>query len=227
MSDYLFAPQLQPSLPIRGQTSLYPVGRIFCVGRNYAAHAAEMGGEVDREAPFYFTKSAQHLAQSGATLPYPPGTSDLHHEVELVVAIGKVAFRVSVQDAASCVYGYAVGLDMTWRDLQGAAKDKRRPWDTGKDFEGSAVIGQLTPGPMPTHISLTVNGAERQATPLSDMVWDVPHLIGHLSTLYHLAPGDLIMTGTPAGVGPVQPGDVLVGSGPGLQSVRLTVGPPS
>lgn len=224
MANYQFIPPAQPSLPITAQSSLYPVARIFCVGRNYAAHAAEMGGEVDREAPFYFTKSTLHLAQSGATVPYAPGTSDLHHEVELVVAIGSPAFRVSVQDAAICVYGYAVGLDMTRRDLQGAAKDKRRPWDTGKDFEGSAVIGTITPGPMPTHISLTVNGVERQAAPLSDMVWDVPHLISHLSTLYHLAPGDLIMTGTPAGVGPVGPGDVLIGSAPGLDPVLLTIG---
>lgn len=222
----LFPPRPQPTLPISGQAELYPVSRIFCVGRNYAAHAAEMGGEVDREAPFYFTKSAHHLAPSGATVPYAPGTSDLHHEVELVVALGKAAFRVSVQQAPACVYGYAVGLDMTRRDLQGAAKDKRRPWDTGKDFEGSAIIGPVTPGPMPTHISLTVNAVERQSAPLTDMVWDVPHLIAHLSALYHLQPGDLIMTGTPAGVGPVHPGDVLVGSAPGLDPVHLTIGPP-
>ena len=225
MSDYLFASQLQPTLPVTGQANLYPVGRIFCVGRNYAAHAVEMGGEVDREAPFYFTKSAQHLTQSGATVPYAPGTHDLHHEVELVVAMGRPAFRVSTQEAATSVYGYAVGLDMTRRDLQGAAKDKRRPWDTGKDFEGSAVIGTITPGPMPDQISLKVNGVGRQAAFLSDMVWDVPSLISHLSMMYHLQPGDLIMTGTPAGVGPVQPGDVLLGEAPGLSPVSLTIGP--
>ena len=225
MSDDLFPPRPQPFLPIAGQTATYPVARIFCVGRNYAAHAAEMGGEVDREAPFYFTKSAHHLVASGSTTPYAPGTSDLHHEVELVVAIGKPAFRVAVQEAAACVYGYAVGLDMTRRDLQGAAKDQRRPWDTGKDFEGSAVIGPITCGPLPDQISLTVNGVKRQSAPLSDMVWDVPSLISHLSTLYHLHPGDIIMTGTPAGVGPVQPGDVLIGNVPGLDPVRLTIGP--
>jgi fumarylpyruvate hydrolase len=224
MTSYLFPAPPQPTLPITGQTALYPVTRIFCVGRNYAAHAAEMGGEVDREAPFYFTKSALHLLGSGAVLPYPPGTSDLHHEVELVVALGRPAFREPLDTALTAVFGFAVGLDMTRRDLQAQAKDKRRPWDTGKDFEGSAVIGPLSPGAMPDQISLTVNGVVRQRAPLTDMVWDVASLISHLSTLYHLAPGDLIMTGTPAGVGPVVPGDVLEGSGPGLSPVRLTIG---
>lgn len=226
MPDHLFAPRPQPTLPITGETALYPVSRVFCVGRNYAAHAAEMGGEVDREAPFYFTKSALHLAPSGSNLPYPPGTNDLHHEVELVVAVGKPAFRVPLDTALDCVFGYAVGLDMTRRDLQSAAKDKRRPWDTGKDFEGSAVIGPVSPGAMPDQISLTVKGVIRQQATLSDMVWDVASLIAHLSTLYHLGPGDLIMTGTPAGVGSVHPGDVLIGSAPGLQSVHLVIGPP-
>ena len=234
MPAHLFSPRPQPCLPVTGQTGqtgLYPVARIFCVGRNYAAHAAEMGGQVDREAPFYFTKSAHHLAASGATVPYAPGTSDLHYEVELVVAIGTPAFRVPVQGALAHVYGFAVGLDMTRRDLQGAAKQNRRPWDTGKDFEGSAVIGQITTGAittglMPTDISLTVNGVIRQAAPMADMVWTVAQLISHLSTLYHLQPGDLIMTGTPAGVGPVQPGDVLVGQATGLSPVHLTIGPP-
>ena len=222
---HLFPPRPQPVLPVTGDTGLYPVARIFCVGRNYAAHAAEMGGEVDREAPFYFTKSAHHLLQSGANLSYPPGTNDLHHEVELVVAIGASAFGVPTDRAMDCVFGYAVGLDMTRRDLQGAAKDKRRPWDTGKDFEGSAVIGPISRGPMPDQISLVVNGNQRQSAPLTDMVWDVASLISHLSTLYHLQPGDLIMTGTPAGVGPVVPGDVLLGAAPGLEPVTLTIGP--
>lgn len=221
---YLFPPRPQPGLPVAGETAHYPVARIFCVGRNYAAHAAEMGSEVDREAPFYFTKSAYHLGPSAATLPYPPGTNDLHHEVELVVAIGKPVFRVARDAALDCVLGYAVGLDMTRRDLQGVAKDKRRPWDTGKDFEGCAVIGPISRGPMPASINLTVNGIIKQHAPLTDMVWDVASLITHLSTLYHLEPGDLIMTGTPAGVGPVIPGDVLVGSAPGLLPVRLTIG---
>ena len=225
MTTYLFPNRPQPALPVTGETALYPVSRIFCVGRNYAAHAAEMGGEVDREAPFYFIKSAHHLVQSGAVLPYPPGTNDLHHEVELVVALGTSAFRVAQSAALDCVLGYAVGLDMTRRDLQGAAKDKKRPWDTGKDFEGSAVIGPISRTLMPVAISLTVNGTQRQSAPMTDMVWDVASLISHLSTLYHLEPGDLIMTGTPAGVAAVGPGDRLQGSAPGLSPVLLTIGP--
>ena len=226
MPNHHFPPHPQPSLPVTGDTGLYPVARIFCVGRNYAAHAAEMGGEVDRAAPFYFTKSAHHLLQSGGTLPYPPGTNDLHHEVELVVAIGAPVFQVPLDRALDCVFGYAIGLDMTRRDLQGAAKDKRRPWDTGKDFEGSAVIGAISRGAMPDQISLAVNGTQRQSAPMTDLVWDVASLISHLSTLYHLHPGDLIMTGTPAGVGAVVPGDVLDGAAPGLEPVRLVIGPP-
>jgi len=229
MNDYVFPPRQQPALSISGEAGLYPVARIFCVGRNYAAHAAEMGGAVDREKPFYFTKSAHALLQSGAVLPYPPGTQDLHHEVELVVALGAPAFRVSTEQALRVVFGYATGLDMTRRDLQGEAKDKRRPWDTGKDFEGSAVIGALTPAsdvpPVgPQAIRLTVNGAKRQEALLTDMVWDVAGIISHLSTLYHLDAGDIIMTGTPAGVGAVVPGDHLAGAIDGLAPVNLEIG---
>lgn len=231
MPRYLFAPEPVAALPIAGTDALYPVRRIFCVGRNYAAHAAEMGNEVDREAPFYFTKSPQGLAPSGATLPYPPGTADLHHEVELVVALGRAAFRVALADAIGAVWGYGVGLDMTRRDLQGAAKDKRRPWDIGKDFEGSAVIGALREHegralPGDAEIRLQVGGQPRQAAVLGDMVWSVPEIIAHLSTLYHLGPGDLIMTGTPAGVGAVVAGDRLAGSVDGLEPVALTIGAP-
>lgn len=230
MSDFIFPPRPQPALPVIGATALYPVGRIFCVGRNYAAHAAEMGGEVDREKPFYFTKSAHDLLVSGGVLPYPPGTQDLHHEVELVVALGGPAFRASAEEARAAVFGYATGLDMTRRDLQGEAKDKRRPWDTGKDFEGSAVIGPLTRmagiGVIgQQRISLSVNDVIRQDARLDDMVWDVAGIIGHLSTLYHLEAGDLIMTGTPAGVGGVTVGDRLTGSIDGLAPVHLTIGP--
>lgn len=223
----LFPLHPQPMLPVTGSDLTYPVSRIFCVGRNYAAHAAEMGGDVGGEmggeAPFYFTKSAVHLLASGSTLRYPPGTGDLHHEVELVVALGAPAFRVSPDAAMASVLGTAVGLDMTRRDLQGRAKDQRRPWDTAKDFEGSAVIGPITPGAMPAAIRLTVNGTLRQSAPLADMVWTVSSLIAHLSGLYHLGPGDLIMTGTPAGVGPVVPGDVLEGTADGLLPVHLTI----
>ncbi|MBI1416433.1 MAG: FAA hydrolase family protein [Limimaricola sp.] len=230
MSHYLFPPPPVASLPVTGEDALFPVARIFCVGRNYAAHAAEMGNEVDREAPFYFTKSPAALTRSGAVVPYAPGTADLHHEVELVVAIGAPAFRISAAAAPAVVWGYACGLDMTRRDLQGQAKDKRRPWDTGKDFEQSAVIAALTPArawgaPDARPIRLTVNGATRQEAPLSDMVWSVTEIIAHLSTLYHLGPGDLIMTGTPAGVGPVVAGDRLEGTVEGLAPVILTIGP--
>jgi len=194
-----------------------PIRRIFCVGRNYAAHAAEMGHTVDREAPFYFTKSAHAVLLSGQDMPYPPRTSDLHHEMELVVAIGTEAKDVAVEDAMAKVLGYGCGLDMTRRDLQSAAKDKRRPWDTGKDFDNAAILAPLALKETVAELSrlpitLTVNGEVRQSAVLSDMVWSVPELIADLSTLYTLMPGDLIMTGTPAGVGPVAKGDVLRGT---------------
>jgi fumarylpyruvate hydrolase len=215
-----------PTVPLGADT--YPVGRIFCVGRNYAAHAAEMGSEVDGEAPFYFTKSARHAVPSGTLLPFPPGTDDLHHEVELVVAIGAPLFRADRDEAAAAVMAHGCGLDMTRRDLQGAAKDKRRPWDTGKDFEGSAVLGALVRaeaplGPRP--IRLSVNGELRQDASTAEMIHDVPAILSDLSRFYRLGPGDLIMTGTPAGVGSVRPGDVLEGTVEGLPPVVLTLGP--
>lgn len=226
MTGFLFPPPDPAALPVTGG-GLYPVRRIFCVGRNYADHAREMGAEVDREAPFYFTKSPAHLAQSGATIPYPPGTRDFQHEVELVVALGG---PVTADRAMEAVFGYGVGLDMTRRDLQGAAKDKRRPWDTGKDFENCAVIARLSHAadfgaPDDQAITLTINGVIRQAARISDLVWSVGAIIAHLSTLYHLGPGDLIMTGTPAGVGPVAPGDRIEGRIDGLAPVLLTIAP--
>lgn len=231
MTSYLFDPAPVKTLPLRGTDALYPVRRIFCVGRNYAAHAAEMGGEVDREAPWYFTKSAEALCQSGATVPYPPGTSNYHHEMELVVALGGPAFRAGPDEAAAAVLGYACGLDMTRRDRQQDGKDHRRPWDLGKDVENGAVIGRLAPAAEvgaigPQRIHLSVNGAVRQDALLSDMVWSVTEIVAHLSGYYHLGPGDLIMTGTPAGVGPVVAGDAVEGGIDGLDPVRLTIGPP-
>ncbi|MCL7465056.1 fumarylacetoacetate hydrolase family protein [Phaeovulum sp. NW3] len=230
MHDLLFAPPAPRTVPVRGTRAAFPVHRIFCVGRNYADHAREMGAEVDREAPFYFLKAPHAVELSGAVQPYPPGTSDYQHEMELVVAIGAPAFRATPDQARAAVFGYAAGLDMTRRDLQAAAKDKRRPWDTGKDFEGAAVIAPITRAedfglPGARAITLRVNGAPRQAGHLSDMVWGIEDLICHLSTLYHLGPGDLIYTGTPAGVGAVQPGDVIEGVIEGLDPVRLTIGP--
>ncbi|MFT4700463.1 MAG: fumarylpyruvate hydrolase [Yoonia sp.] len=217
---YAFAPEPQKSLPIVGGETCFPVRRIFCVGRNYVAHAAEMGGEVDREAPWYFTKSPHSLAQSGVTVPYPQGTQNYHHEVEFVVALGPDA----------TVFGYACGLDMTRRDLQQIGKDNRRPWDLGKDVEDSAVIGDITLAAAfgavyDQSISLQVNEAIRQNGLLSDMVWSVPDLIAHLSVFYILGAGDVIMTGTPSGVGPVVPGDVITASVAGLSPVRLTIAP--
>lgn len=224
----LFELPSAPAVRVQGEEALFPVHRIFCVGRNYEAHAAEMGFKADREAPFYFTKSASAIVQSGATIPYPPGTQNYHYEMEFVVAIGAPAFRTEESEALNAVYGYACGLDMTRRDLQLAAREKGRPWDTGKDFEESAVIGQITKAAEfgaigDQRIALSVNGSVKQDQRLSDLVWSVPELIAHLSNFYHLQPGDLIYTGTPAGVGPVAAGDRLEGTIDGLVPVELAI----
>jgi fumarylpyruvate hydrolase len=225
--SHLFPIPPVPSVPVRGETALYPVRRIFCVGRNYAAHAAEMGVEVDREKPFYFTKSAHMLTPTGATTPYPPGTTNFHYEMELVVAIGAPAFRVAVGDAMAAVYGFACGLDMTRRDLQLSERAHQRPWDLGKDVENSAVIAPISRdfAPAGQRIWLSVNGAMKQDASLGELIWSVPEIIAHLSGFYHLAPGDLIYTGTPAGVGPVVPGDRIEGGIDGLDPLALTIGP--
>ena len=217
-----------PCVAITDGDRVFPVRRVFCVGRNYAAHAAEMGNEVDREAPFYFTKSAHAVIPSGSRIAYPPGTEDCHYEMEFVIAIGKDAFEVSEADALEAVFGYACGIDLTRRDLQGAAKAARRPWDLGKDFENSAITGAITPlaafGAVGEQaIWLNHDGARVQDATLSDMVWSVPEIIAHLSRFYHLAPGDLIYTGTPAGVGPVTAGSKMVGGIDGLTPVTLDI----
>jgi fumarylpyruvate hydrolase len=227
-TDLLFTVPPAPTVAVAGSTARYPVGRIFCVGRNYADHAKEMGVEVDREAPFYFLKQAGAIVESGATIPYPPGTSNYHYEMEFVVAIGAPAFEVPVETAMDAVFGYACGLDMTRRDLQLAARAKQRPWDLGKDFEQSAVITEIVPkaefGTVgPQRITLAVGGATKQDAHLSDLVWSVEELVSHLSRYYHLVPGDLIYTGTPAGVGPVVAGDVITGSIDGLPPIALTI----
>lgn len=227
MTELLFAAPEWPLVPVVGSDALYPVGRIFCVGRNYVEHAKEMGSEVDREAPFFFLKAAQAIVPSGATIPYPPGTRELHHEMELVVAIGASAFGIAAEDALAAVFGYAAGLDLTRRDLQGAAKAKQRPWDLGKNFENSAPIGPITPADRfavaDQGIRLSVNGSVRQDARLSELVWPIADLVSHLSRYYHLVPGDLIFTGTPAGVGPLLPGDDVVGEIDGLEPVTLTI----
>ena len=231
MTDQTLFPAPDPVIvPVAGHAAGFPVRRIFCVGRNYAAHAAEMGGEVDREAPFYFTKSAHALRLCDCIIPYPPGTQDCHYEMEFVVALGRAAFRVSAAEAMACVLGYACGIDLTRRDLQAAAKDRRRPWDLGKDFENAALIGPITPADAfgaigDQAIRLDHDGAVAQEARLRDMVWSVPEIIAHLSGFYHLAPGDLIYTGTPAGVGPVRPGSVLRGQIDGLDPITVTIMP--
>ena len=225
MSRYLFDP-LVPALPILGEDSLYPVRRVFCVGRNYAGHAREMGSDPTREAPFYFTKPAGALVPGGGDIPYPPGTANLHHEIELVVAVSKPIYKAGADEAAGAVFGHAVGLDMTRRDLQFAARDKGRPWDLGKSFEFSAPITALVRGGQPVTsaaIGLTVNGETRQRGDVSDMIWSVPEILAHLSQYYHLGPGDIVFTGTPEGVGPVVPGDKLVGAVAGVGELRVTI----
>jgi fumarylpyruvate hydrolase len=216
------------AIAVQDEKALFPVNRIFCVGRNYADHAKEMGVEVDRETPFYFTKTPSALAASGQTLPYPPGTKNFHFEMELVIAIGAPVFKIDKANAMTAVYGYACGLDMTRRDLQLEARAKQRPWDLGKDVEQSAVVASITRAKnfqvMDQKISLTVNGATKQDAKLSDLVWSVEELVSHLSHYYHLVPGDIIFTGTPAGVGPVVTGDKIEGAIAGLSPVTLTIG---
>ncbi|MBT8154843.1 fumarylacetoacetate hydrolase family protein [Epibacterium ulvae] len=217
------------TLPIQFSDRRFPVGRIFCVGRNYAAHAAEMGNEVDREAPFYFTKSAANAVQTGAEVPFPQGTEDFHHEVELFVALGQ-SVGSSDEDPLDAVSGYGCALDMTRRDLQIRERKKQRPWDLGKDLENGSVLGKITAckdwvGPGGQSIWLDVNGQRRQAGNLDDMVWSIAELLRHLSGFYYLRAGDIIMTGTPAGVGAVNPGDVITGGVTGLSDVKLTLMP--
>jgi fumarylpyruvate hydrolase len=230
MTTYIFPPRPVPSVPIKGRTERFAVGRIFCVGRNYEDHAKEMGVPVDRETPFYFLKDASSLVQSGSTIAYPPGTKNFHYEMEMVVVIGAYAFRIEKADVTSVIFGYACGLDMTRRDLQLSERAKQRPWDLGKNFENAAVVSEIVeaatvPGADKGRIELRQNGAVKQSADLSQLVWSVPELVAHLSQFYHLQPGDLLMTGTPAGVGPVAPGDMLEGSIEAIGSIRVTIGP--
>jgi len=229
VSQFVFPPPSPAAAPIRGRAERFPLRRIFCVGRNYEAHAREMGVAADREAPFYFTKASEHYALSGSTIAYPPGTGSYHYEMELVVAIGKSGFRIPEGEALGHVFGYACGLDMTRRDLQSAAKEKQRPWDIGKDVEQSAVLGEIAPASEIGHpdrgrIELRVNGQVKQSADVSDLIHGVPAVIAHLSGFYHLRPGDLIYTGTPEGVGAIRPGDRLEGSIEGVGTIAVEVG---
>ncbi len=226
MADYVIAPPAIVSIPVAGGGS-FPVRRVFCVGRNYAEHAREMGSDPDREPPFFFMKPADALLLHGADMPYPPASKDLHHEMELVVALGKGGADIAEADALSHVWGYAAGLDMTRRDVQNAAKKEGKPWDMGKGFDHSAPIGTLVPAANidPSHglIELKVNGAVRQISDLSKMIWNVAETIAYLSRLVTLAPGDLIYTGTPENVAAVQRGDVLEGVVAGVGIVRAKI----
>jgi fumarylpyruvate hydrolase len=225
----IFEPQA-PTLAKTTSGDDFPVRRIFCVGRNYSEHTKEMGFDPDHEPPFFFTKWAEAIVPSGATIAYPQGTSNFHFEAELVVAIGTGGRNITRQAANDHIYGYATGLDMTRRDLQLIARDKGRPWDTGKNVEQSAPIGLIHPASDVGHIetgaiTLTVNGETKQSADIADLIWPVADVIVFLSALYRLEPGDLIYTGTPAGVGAVVAGDKMVVSIDGLTPLETTVGP--
>ncbi|MEO1657736.1 MAG: fumarylacetoacetate hydrolase family protein [Pseudomonadota bacterium] len=225
---YAIQPRDTVGAQIAGTDDLFPIGRVFCVGRNYEAHAREMGKDPERDPPFFFTKFPDAYVPTGADVPYPPGTSNYHHEIELTVAIGKAGRNITEADAFGHIFGYATSLDMTRRDLQLDAREKGRPWDTGKSFEHAMPMapihlasetGKLVEG----SIELKVNGEIRQTADLSELIWSVDEIIAHLSRLYTLEPGDLIMTGTPAGVGPVAAGDVLHGQVAGLTDLETRI----
>jgi fumarylpyruvate hydrolase len=224
---FAFQPPAQAAVAIVGRSERFPVHRIYCVGRNYAAHAREMGKDPEREPPFFFAKPADAIVANGSVIPYPTRTADLHHEIELVVAIGTGGANIEPARALQHVFGYAVGLDLTRRDLQTEAKDKGRPWDTAKGFDRSAPIAAITPsadGKLGDgKIWLKVNDTLRQQGRLADMIWSVPEIVAELSTLFELAPGDLIFTGTPAGVAALQPGDRLEGGVDGLETLRISI----
>jgi fumarylpyruvate hydrolase len=225
---YAVAVPILPSVEIAGSPLRFPVHRIYCVGRNYAEHAVEMGSDPQREAPCFFSKPADAVAPPGAQLHYPPETRNYHHEVELVVAIGKPAFRIAAESALEVVYGYAVGLDMTRRDLQAAAKSAGQPWDMSKGFDESAPCSAIHPSstighPRQGRIQLRVNGKLRQDADIGSMIWSVPELVARLSAYVRLQPGDLIFTGTPAGVGPLQIGDQVEAGVTGIDTLRVSI----
>jgi fumarylpyruvate hydrolase len=225
MSAYVVHPPAVPAVPVEGEAAAFPVRRILCVGRNYAAHRREMGGD-DRDPPFFFAKPADAIVTPGANPAYPPKTGNLHHEIELVVAIGRDGADVAPDDALGLVYGYAVGVDLTRRDLQSAAKDKGQPWDSAKGFDNSAPISAIRPwtdAPPQGRIRLSVNGETRQDATVADMIWNVAEIVAEASKLWRLAPGDLIFTGTPEGVGPLVRGDRVEGEVEGVGRLAFEV----
>ncbi len=227
MSDLSFTPLAVPTVAVAGSGQRFPVHRIYCVGLNYADHVREFGSEPT--PPVFFMKPADAVVANGAAIPYPPRTANLHHEIELVVAIGRAGREIAVARALEYVFGYAAGNDLTRRDLQSAAKKKGQPWDTSKGFDFAAPLAAIRPaaaGHVATgRIWLSVNGELRQESDVGQMLWDVPHIIAELSTFYELKPGDLIFTGTPGGVGAVRPGDRLEGGVAGLEVLRNTIAP--
>ncbi|MFC4173053.1 fumarylacetoacetate hydrolase family protein [Microvirga sp. GCM10011540] len=227
MAGYVVQPLPIPTLPVRNSDKLFPVHRIYCVGRNYAEHAIEMGHDPSKEPPFFFQKNPDNIVTDG-NFPYPPQTSDVHYEIEMIVALGKGGKDIPVEQALDHVFGYGVGLDMTRRDLQGEAKKLGRPWEVGKAFEASAPCSELVPASEVGHptegaVSLKVNGEVRQQGDLNQMIWKVPEMISYLSGLFTLQPGDIIMSGTPAGVGAVKRGDVLHGFVEGIGEIEVRV----
>lgn len=226
MTKYVFTPPATVAVPVVGSDELFPVRRIYCVGRNYLDHVREMGAD-DREPPFFFQKPTDSIVLNSAEIPYPPGTTDFQYELELVMAIGKGGSNISIEDADSHVYGLASGIDLTRRDVQINARKMGRPWEIGKSFDMSAPIGDIVPrkGKLPSQgkIQLTVNGVVKQSADVSQLIWNCKEIIAQLSTMYRLEPGDLIYTGTPAGVGPVVTGDTIVASVEGLPDVTVKI----
>lgn len=230
MTEYVFSPPPPASVAIEGESRRFPVRRIFCVGRNYEAHAREMGRDPTREPPFFFLKPSDTLVDTGSKIPYPPETTNLHHEIELVIAIGKGGVNVPPEKALDLVYGYGVGIDLTRRDLQLAARDAGRPWDWGKGFDQSAPCAPLRKVESCGHISqgriwLAVNGAIKQDANVTELIWPVPDIISFVTRSMELKQGDLIYTGTPAGVGPLVPGDHVTGGVEGLGEIEISILP--
>ncbi|KDB08524.1 fumarylacetoacetate (FAA) hydrolase [Burkholderia sp. lig30] len=229
MSEYVIDAPERPSVEIEQSSARFPVRRVFCVGRNYAEHAREMGADPDREPPFFFSKPADAVVPARGTIPYPPLTADLHHEIELVIAIGRGGRSIEPADALSRVWGYGVGVDLTRRDLQAQAKKLGRPWDWAKGFDASGPVTPLRPAAATGHpargrIWLAVNGDVRQQGDLADMIWAVPDIVSYVSQAVELQAGDLIFTGTPAGVGALQPGDHVTGGVDGIATFEFVIG---